>query len=588
MSAQKTRLDQLNVSSPCTADWAQMSGDDRKRHCAKCNKFVYDFAHLSRQEVTAIVAAQRGSLCARITRRADGSLLTYEPLPDLPLANRRSAPVAAAVMSAILGLGAPGVAQTALPGAAIQLEQDAQRAQSKPQPGELVSSISGTVTDPAGAVVPNTDITLTNTDTGEERKTRSSAEGEYSFPQVPPGSYTLSFESPGFRKLQMTEVALTNAQELRLNASLQVQAGVEVTVGMTVARPQPLRTLYQRSELIAIAEVGASVVAEKGNETQLLKTRLRISTLLKGEVPKRGVHIYHWEVGSEPGEFVSGDRLLVFLKRRRDEREKLQDGYESSDWSFGIKKLDDATLSAYRARIEELQALMQRGQPAQAELVEWLVRCAEDPATRTEGVQELAEIVASLQEGQKEADSASSANSATEAEAPAARSAHPLVRASEAESEDTAQLAAALTPAHKQRLADALFITEVLSESDVSLVALVQNWNDARLVPFLVAQLRRIAPEAPPLAESLLMIIAEAMKDEELKKLADEYVENIAYSDEALTDDEQTEEAEAVEAAADSEEAAPDEEPVDVVAKAQRAARLARLLALIEQKLAPQ
>lgn len=577
MSAQKTRLDQLNISSPCTADWAQMSGDARKRHCAACNKFVYDFAQLSRQEVTAIVAARRGSLCARITRRADGSLLTYEPSPNLPLANRRTTPVAAAVMSALLGLSAPGVAQTALPGAAIQLEHDAQRAQSKPRPGELTSSINGVVADPAGAVVANAAIMLINMSTGEERKTRSSGEGEYSFPQVPSGSYRLNFESPGFRKLQITDVALTNAQELRLDANLQVG----VIMGEMVARPQPLRTLYQRSELIAIAEVGNTIVGDMS----WLKTRLHVSTLLKGTVPKQGVYIHHIEVDAEEREFVRGDRLLVFLNRRRDERDKLLDGYEASDWGFGIKKLDDSALSAYRARIEELAALLQHGQPTQAELVEWLVRCAEDPSTREEGARDLAEIVARLPECEEGADCAPQPNSAAEAETPAAHPVPPLARPDKDAADDPVQL----TAAHKQRLADALFRTEVLNEQDLPLVTLVQRWNDARMVPFLVAQLRRIAAEAPPLAESLVAIIVEAMNDEELKLLADDYSANAIYSDESLTTNEEREDMEFAAATAepDDEEVTTNEEPVDVIAKAQRAARLAKLLSRIERKLTP-
>lgn len=583
MPTPKSRFAQLQVISPCTADWTQMSGADNKRHCAQCNKFVYDFAQIRPQEITAIVAAHHGSLCARLTRGADGSLLTYEPMPEAAAINRRAWPVAAAVMAAVLGLAAPTAAQTARPGATIGGAQDGQRAQAKTQPGELTSSINGVVTDPAGAVATNAVITLINRGTGEERKTTSSAEGEYSFAQVAPGSYTLNVESPGFRKLQITDVALTNAQELRLNATLDV--GEVVTLGAMIAAPQPLRTLYQRSELIAIVEVGPTIVGGMS----WLKTRLHVSTLLKGTPPKQGVYFHHLEVEAAEREFVSGDRLLVFLNRRRGEHNKLLDGYEASDWGFGIKKLDDAALSAYRARIEELTALLQHGQPAPAELIEWFVRCAEDPATRAEGARELAGIVAQQSDCQDGADCAPQPNNLTKAGEPTARPLHPLLRAEEAEADDTAQLAAAFTPMHKQRLSDALFKTEALRESDVPLVTLVQQWNDARLVPFLLAQLRGIAAEAPYLAAPLVTIVAEAMNDDEIKALADDYAANAVYDDEALAVDDEAEDAAALkdQAESDDEETMTNEEPVDVIAKAQRAARLAKILALIERRRAP-
>lgn len=582
MSAQKARLAQLQVVSPCTSDWTQMSGADWKRHCAQCNKSVYDFAQMRQQEVAAIVAAHHGSLCARLTRGADGSLLTYEPPPDSASIKRRTSPVAAAVMAAVLGLSAPVAAQTARPGATAQRAQEDQRAQSKAPPGELVSSLTGIVTDPTGAVVGNAAVTLINTSSGEERLTRSSAEGEYSFAQVASGSYTLNVESPGFRKFQIVDVALTNAQERRLNAELQV--GEVVMLGAVVAQPQPLRTLYQRSELIAIVEVGPTTVGDMS----WLKTHLLVATLLKGTPPKQGIYLHHVEVDAEEREFVSGDRLLVFLNRRRDERDKLLDGYESSDWGFGIKKLDETTLGAYRARIAELAALLQDGQPASAELIEWLVSCVEDPATRAEGARELAEIVARQPDCQEGADCAPQLDQVTATEAPATSRRHPLLRAKEAELDDTAHLAAALTPEHKQRLGDALFKTAALRESDLPLISLAQQWNDARLAPFLVAQLRRIAPEAPYLAESLIAILAEVMNDVEVKLLADDYAANAVYDDQSLAANEELEEGAVAEAEAEpGEETMTDEEPVDVIAKAQRHARLAKLLALLERKLVP-
>jgi hypothetical protein len=73
MSANKRRLDQLKIVSPCSTNWDRMSGDEKKRFCSECDKFVYDFSQMTRRQVEAIVSIHRGRMCARITRRPDGS-----------------------------------------------------------------------------------------------------------------------------------------------------------------------------------------------------------------------------------------------------------------------------------------------------------------------------------------------------------------------------------------------------------------------------------------------------------------------------------------------------------------------------------
>jgi hypothetical protein len=46
MSANKRRLDQLKIVSSCSTDWDSMSGDEKKRFCSECDKFVYDFSQM--------------------------------------------------------------------------------------------------------------------------------------------------------------------------------------------------------------------------------------------------------------------------------------------------------------------------------------------------------------------------------------------------------------------------------------------------------------------------------------------------------------------------------------------------------------
>src|SRR5438876_7184952 len=59
-------------------------------------------------------------------------------------------------------------------------------------------TISGTVVDPAGRVIPGASLTLMNEKTGESRKISSNASGEFSFLTLQPGTYTVKAEQQGF------------------------------------------------------------------------------------------------------------------------------------------------------------------------------------------------------------------------------------------------------------------------------------------------------------------------------------------------------------------------------------------------------
>ena len=65
-------------------------------------------------------------------------------------------------------------------------------------PAQPKASISGTVTDSSGAIVPAVEITLTETRTGIIQRTTSNNAGVYTFPSLPTGAYTLAATRSGF------------------------------------------------------------------------------------------------------------------------------------------------------------------------------------------------------------------------------------------------------------------------------------------------------------------------------------------------------------------------------------------------------
>ena len=82
-------LDQIQIASPCTADWDQMSGDERVRHCGQCDLNVYNLSDMANADAEALIRTHEGRLCVRLYRREDGTVITADCPVGLRAAARR-------------------------------------------------------------------------------------------------------------------------------------------------------------------------------------------------------------------------------------------------------------------------------------------------------------------------------------------------------------------------------------------------------------------------------------------------------------------------------------------------------------------
>ena len=73
-------LNRIEVASPCQESWSEMTGDQRERHCDRCEQTVYDLSGMTRDAAQSLVAkTQTGEqVCVRFRRRADGTVLTAD------------------------------------------------------------------------------------------------------------------------------------------------------------------------------------------------------------------------------------------------------------------------------------------------------------------------------------------------------------------------------------------------------------------------------------------------------------------------------------------------------------------------------
>ena len=98
-------------------------------------------------------------------------------------------------------------------------------------------TVTGTVTDSSGAIVPNVKVVATNLGTGAESKSQTTGTGSYTITSLPAGGYTLIFESAGFKKMIEKGIEIQVAQTARVDVVLQVGSTSDA---VTVTTEAPL------------------------------------------------------------------------------------------------------------------------------------------------------------------------------------------------------------------------------------------------------------------------------------------------------------------------------------------------------------
>ena len=123
-------------------------------------------------------------------------------------------------------------------------------------PQASTSTVSGTVRDESGAVIPSASVTLTNTSTNITSKTTTNQVGFYIYPGVLPGPYRLSVETSGMQKF---DALLT----------VQVQQSAVVDVAMKVGQTVTQVTVQDVTPMVVVNSPTLGAVLERTRIDQL-------------------------------------------------------------------------------------------------------------------------------------------------------------------------------------------------------------------------------------------------------------------------------------------------------------------------------
>jgi hypothetical protein len=223
----------------------------------------------------------------------------------------------------------------------------------------------------------------------------------------------------------------------------------------------------------------------------------------------------------------SGDSVLLFVKYAADGKT-----LELTNDEEGLKKLSSDEMAVYEKRIRELEPLLSAGKPSATVIVDWMMRCAEEPATRWEATFELVKGFERLDFQRKQ-----KAGAVSDAEQ------RGLLAADRSDFFDATTFAKALTDEQKRRLADILLDRQqpqftpdgeakrTLIRGDRELIDLVKHWGDPRLPGFLIDELKTKDLTDYRRSETM-SLIADILGNEKALGLADKY--SNTYRDEAF------------------------------------------------------
>jgi hypothetical protein len=311
---------------------------------------------------------------------------------------------------------------------------------------------------------------------------------------------------------------------LLLAAATMIAAKSPVRARMT------LLSLYTKSDIVAIGrfnkkeESGTNRVNE-GFTVVTTKTSFDIATVLKGEsrkfvtiededyqyqtqqngIPKTAVFID--ENNARKDEIKPGDTVLLFLNVGGDSVTLVDD-------RDGVRKISAAEQNVLTARINELNSIFEAAKVDNKQIAAWLVRCAENAATRWDGTHELLQGFRQT-DWSKEKDP-----NGYEHFDPSVTSDHGR------------KAATALTDDLKGALTQILISSDfapagrsnMLSDGDRELIALVKRWNPTAAARYLVCQLKSGAYSAHENA-GMMYKVAELVGDTRAQALWRQYLD---------------------------------------------------------------
>jgi outer membrane receptor protein involved in Fe transport len=166
----------------------------------------------------------------------------------------------------------------------------------------VTGTILGTVTDPSTAAVANAKVTLTEGNTGTTRTAQTNSSGNYTFPDLPEGSYSVSVEASGFKKEISRNINLVVNTSTRIDVQLQI-GSLGQSVEVTAASDQLQTDRADISSSISSVQTAELPLSDNRNFQSLLN-------LVPGTTPATFQHSQFFNAASSLQTEVNGQMRM--------------------------------------------------------------------------------------------------------------------------------------------------------------------------------------------------------------------------------------------------------------------------------------
>jgi hypothetical protein len=202
---------------------------------------------------------------------------------------------------------------------------------------QTTASLSGTVTDSTGAVVPGAGVLATNEATQAGTETTTAKSGTYSFPVLIPGSYTLTVQAKGFQTAKETGVILSAGAEVEAPTFILAVGSATMTVTVAATGGQVLQTENGQLGAVLSSQDIQNLALESQNTLELLKALPGVTSEAQGT--GNGLGFDFFNTGAEGSPIGVG--LVTNGAPNRGGTADLLDGVDVNDpgcncWSIAL------------------------------------------------------------------------------------------------------------------------------------------------------------------------------------------------------------------------------------------------------------
>ena len=210
------------------------------------------------------------------------------------------------------------------------------------------ATLTGTVTDITGAVIPGAVVMATNDATGISMMRVTNQSGRYEFASLLPGVYTLTAQAPGLETGIYSNVELRAAQPVLLNFTLELVVLVldPITVVGTRARPRSVTESTVPIDVINIQDLGSQGVADLREQlrTHLPSFNVNIQPISDASTVVRPTMLRN----------LAPDHILLLVNGKRRHRSSIIDWHGGNGVAFGSQGPDISSIPSIALRQVEV------------------------------------------------------------------------------------------------------------------------------------------------------------------------------------------------------------------------------------------